>query len=386
MTLPAQRRVLFLSGTRADFGKLKPLMEQVESAPDFVCDIFATGMHTLRRYGSTIAEIHKSGFANVFPHLNQMAHLSADMDLVLAETIRGLGHYVRENPPDLIVVHGDRVEALSAAIVGAMNNILVAHVEGGEISGTVDELVRHAVSKLAHLHFVANDEARQRLIQMGERDESVFIIGSPDHDVMFSDALPTLSEVRERYAIPFDDYGIFIYHPVTTEQAKLSRNVRIVTRAIEASGWNFVVVYPNNDPGSSVIVDAIAPLADNDRFRVFPSLRFEYFLTLLKHARAIVGNSSSGIHEAPAYRVPSINIGSRQQNRFVFPSIVDVDEDEAAIVTALEDLPVVETASRHFGTGGSAELFLGCLRDERLWQTSCQKQFQDRTTAVAVNP
>jgi len=378
------RKILFLTGTRADFGKLKPLMQRVEAAPDFDCEIFATGMHTLRRYGSTIVEIEKSGFTRIFPHMNQMAHLSADMDLVLAETIRGLGHYIRENPPDLIVVHGDRVEALSAAIVGAMNNILVAHIEGGEISGTVDELIRHAVSKLAHLHFVAHDEARKRLLQMGERDESVFIIGSPDLDVMFSDSLPSLDDVKARYEIGFEDYGVFIYHPVTTEQASLGANIRAVTKALVASRWNFVVVYPNNDPGAEVILDAIVPLGEHPNFRVFPSLRFEHFLTLLKNARALVGNSSSGIREAPAYCVPSVNIGTRQMNRFVYPSIVDIEEDENQVLEALTHLPRSETPSRHFGTGGSADLFLGCLRDERLWERSCQKQFQDLSAIGAL--
>ena len=347
--LPRPRRILFLTGTRADFGKLKPLMARVDRAPEFECDIFATGMHNLRRYGSTIHEIEKCGFTNIFPHMNQIAGGTSEMDLVLAETIRGLGHYVRERPPDLIVVHGDRVETLAAAIVGAMNNVLVAHIEGGERSGTVDELIRHSVSKLAHLHFVANDEARVRLLQMGEREDSVFLIGSPDIDVMNSDTLPSLDDVRQRYQIPFESYGIFLYHPVTTELAELPRRAAEITGALRESGWNFVVLYPNSDRGADTILDAIGPLAAEPRFRVFPSLRFEHFLTLLKHARALVGNSSAGIREAPAYCVPTINLGSRQRGRFDYPSIVNVAESRESVLAALAAPPRTQTPSRHFG-------------------------------------
>ncbi len=181
-------------------------------------------MHMLARYGSTVNEITKAGFTRLYPHINQDGAVTSQMDLVLATTIQGLGHYIREFPPDLIVVHGDRLEALAGAAVGAFTNTLVAHVEGGERSGTVDELVRHAVTKLSHLHFVANDdEARLRLIQMGETSSSIFVIGSPDIDIMLSDALPGIDEVKEKYGIPFDEYAILIYHPVTTELPQLCR-------------------------------------------------------------------------------------------------------------------------------------------------------------------
>ena len=214
---PRKRRILFLTATRADFGKLKSLMRAVSEAEEFECSIFATGMHMLARYGSTIQEIHKSGFRNVHPYINQDGAVNSQMDLVLANTVNGLGLHVRESQPDLLVVHGDRIEPLAGAIVGALNNIRVAHVEGGEVSGTVDELLRHAITKLSHIHFVANEEAAMRLRQMGEAADSIFVIGSPDTDIMFSETLPTLAEVMRHYEVPFEKYGIVLYHPVTTE-------------------------------------------------------------------------------------------------------------------------------------------------------------------------
>lgn len=371
------KKIVFITGTRADFGKIKPLITEVERHEEFEVHIFATGMHLLTLYGSTINEVRKAGFKNVFPHFNQTGATSHQMDLVLANTIQGLGLYVRELAPDMIVVHGDRVEALAGAIVGSLNNILVAHIEGGELSGTIDDLLRHAISKLSHLHFVANEEARQRLIQMGEAKDSIFVIGSPDVDVMLSDGLPAIEDVKAHYEIPFDEYFLFMYHPVTTELNSLRGKIEAVVSGLKQSGGNFVVIYPNNDAGSNTILEIIVPLTEIPTFRVFPSIRFENFLTLLKHAKAIIGNSSAGIREAPVYGVPTINIGSRQANRFSYSTITNINESVEELVTALANVSSGHTPSLHFGKGNSSQLFCRYLFDHSVWRIPQQKRFVD---------
>ena len=376
----AKKRILFLSGTRADFGKQKTLMQAVKDAPGFECNIFATGMHMLERYGSTYLEIRKCGFENVFVFFNQMLNTSSDMDIVLANTITGLGHYIREFRPDLIVVHGDRVETLAGAIVGALNNILVAHIEGGEISGTIDELLRHSVSKLAHIHFVANDDAKRRLIQMGETPDNVYVIGSPDIDIVLSDQLPSLDDAKARYGIPFERYGIFCYHPVTTEIDRLRQDTCEIIAALKASQRDFLVIYPNNDSGSEIILEELLKLKGLPGFKLNSSFRFEYYLTLLKHADVLVGNSSAGIHEAPVYGVPTVNIGSRQRNRFNHKSIFNVEPVKDDILSVLRALPGRFAPCLEFGHGNSAELFIRNLSSAKLWQTSPQKQFRDIAT------
>lgn len=371
------RKIVFLTGTRADFGKLKPLIKEVERSREFEAHIFATGMHMLKRYGSTLYEIKKSGFKKVFSYINQSDSGDSQMDLILANTVQGFGHYIREFRSDMIVVHGDRIEALAGATVGALNNILVTHIEGGELSGTIDELLRHAVTKLSHLHFVANEEARNRLIQMGEKASSIFVIGSPDIDIMLSDKLPSLSKVKRKYGIKFKEYSIFTYHPVTTEMTFLKRNINTVIDALVSSGMNFVVFYPNNDIGSNIIMEDLQRLQGNPHFHILPSIRFEYFLTLLKNASAIVGNSSAGIREAPVYGVPAINIGSRQANRFFYDSIFNIREDRDEILKTLQNLPGHFSPSNHFGNGDSAKCFMDWLRRPEVWNTSPQKQFCD---------
>lgn len=378
------KKILFITGTRADFGKLKALIQEVSKSKKFEPHIFCTGMHMLARYGSTVNEIRKSGFKNIYTYINQDGANNFGMDVLLANTILGLTYYTREVPPDLIVVHGDRIEALAGVIVGALNNILVAHIEGGEVSGTIDGLIRHAITKLAHIHFVSNEEARRRLIQMGEIPEAIFVIGSPDIDIMLSDNLPSLSEVRNRYGINFSDYSIFIYHPVTTEIHLMKRNIGVIREALEGSHLNFVVIYPNNDNGSHIIMEAYEHLANNTHFRFIPSMRFEYFLSLLKNAMAVVGNSSAGIREAPVYGVPTLNIGSRQKNRFNHTSIINLSENKEEIMRALKNIPRKGLPSMHFGNGKSAQIFIRELRNRQLWSTPCQKQFQDLDLILPV--
>lgn len=372
-----RKSILFLTGTRADFGKLKPLMRAVEQASEFECRIFATGLHTLARYGYTVDEIRKVGFKNIHLYMNQIA--GEPMDLVLANTVLGLARYVHEEPPDMIVVHGDRVEALAGAIVGSIRNILTSHVEGGEVSGTIDGLIRHSVSKMSHIHFVSNEDAAIRLRQLGEIPDSIFVVGSPDIDVMLSKDLPSLESVKDHYKISLNPYAIATFHPVTTEIETIADHARVFTDALIKSEQNFVVVFPNNDEGSEFIFDAYKKLKGNDRIQLFPSLRFEAFLTLLKHSQFIIGNSSAGIREAPVYGIPSIDVGSRQKGRFMHDSIINVPYDERALLAAIAAVSQRERSAPcfHFGSGNSAESFLQVLKRPEIWQMPRQKDFHD---------
>ncbi|NAW83286.1 UDP-N-acetylglucosamine 2-epimerase (hydrolyzing), partial [Vibrio sp. V43_P6S15P86] len=319
------KKIVFLTGTRADYGKLKSLITMVEAAPDFQAHIFVTGMHMLHKYGFTVQEVEKSGYKNVYKYINQ--HAADTMDVILAKTITGLSDYVKEVQPDMIVVHGDRVEAMAGAIVGSLNNILVSHIEGGEVSGTIDELIRHAVSKMAHLHYVSNETAKKRLLQLGETERSINVIGSPDLDIMSSGSLPTLNEALDRYDIPFDDFGVLMYHPVTTELEMLAENIKCVVDAVITSNKNFVVIYPNNDHGTDVIINEYKRFEGRDNIRIFPSVRFECFLTLLKYSKIVIGNSSAGVREAPFYGIASLDIGTRQKNRATAQSITNLPND-----------------------------------------------------------
>jgi UDP-N-acetylglucosamine 2-epimerase (hydrolysing) len=371
------KKIAFLTGTRADFGKLKSLIEIVRNAGLFEVHIFATGMHMDTKYGFTVKEIEKCGYDNIFKFINNDRESS--MDITLSRTIEGFANYIRLLQPDLIVVHGDRIEALAGATVGALNNILVAHIEGGELSGTIDELIRHAVSKLSHAHFVANKEAKVRLCQMGEKEESVYVIGSPDMDAMLSQHLPLIDDVKDYYEVPFDEYALSLFHPVTTEVDEMDIYAESYFEALEASGLNYVVVYPNNDKGSDFILSKIKRLNTNPRFRIFPSVRFEAFLVMLKHAQFIAGNSSAGIREAPYYGIPTLNVGTRQNGRTDNPDIIHTGYDTASILSGLQLAVYKKVLPKQlFGEGKSDIKFLEILKHKSFWNISKQKLFAEQ--------
>lgn len=363
---------MFLTGTRADFGKMKPLIHAVAKTPGLSSHIFVTGMHLMERYGRTVHEIEREGFTHLHRFMNQIE--GEPMDLVLSNTIAGLARFVHQDPPDLLVVHGDRIEALAGATVGALRGILTAHIEGGEHSGTVDGLIRHSITKLAHAHFVANEDAASMLRQLGEHEASIFPIGSPDIDIMLSDRLPSLACSKQHYDIDFEDYAILLYHPVTSEVQKARTHARALVDAVLASGQNYIVVNPNNDHGSAAIFSEYERL-QGERFRVFPSIRFEHFLTLLKGASFIVGNSSSGIREAPVYGIPAINVGTRQAGRFKSESIIDVPPNAQALLQAILVAGNMKRPKplMHFGDGKSAQRFAQALLDPSFWTLPLQK-------------
>ena len=373
------RHVCFLTGTRADFGKLKPLIQCSAEVHGIRVTVAATGMHLLERYGSTVNEVRR-----LEPRVRVREFPNQDpgdtMDRILARTVDGLADLVDDDRPDLLVVHGDRVEALAGASVGALRNVAVAHVEGGEVSGTIDGILRHAVSKLSHLHLVANEEAARRVVQLGEDPATVLPIGSPDIDVMLSDTLPTLDDVLAAYDIPFRDYSLVVFHGTTTESpAATGATAAALVDVLSARDGAAVVVFPNNDPGSDLIIEQYRRLDGDPRFRVFPSLRFEAFLTLLHHARMLIGNSSAGIREAPIYGIPSVNIGSRQRDRHHHPTIIPTGTSAAAISAGVATAERSERAepSLHFGRGDSARRFCELLAGERIWALGDDKVFRD---------
>ena len=372
------KKIVFLTGTRADFGKIKSLISILEENKNYKVYVFVTGMHLQEKYGYTLIEIQRCNFKNVHTFENYTHEMT--MDLTLAKTIEGFSSYVKSIKPDLIVVHGDRVETLAGAIVGSLNNILVSHIEGGELSGTVDELIRHSVSKLSHIHFVSNQDAADRLLQMGELDSSIYTIGSPDIDIMNSDSLPDLNTVKQYYEIDFKKFAIVMFHPVTTEINQIKVYAENFTKSLLSDTHNYVVIYPNNDIGSMAIIESYEKLAHNFRFKIFPSLRFEYFLTLLKHCQFIIGNSSAGVREAPYFGIPVINIGTRQQNRVQDSDIINVDYNEENITKSLKDINLhrVTVKCKNFGQGNSAQLFLESLENEQIWEVNHQKQFCDK--------
>lgn len=374
--------MVFVTGTRADFGKMRDIMLAVQDSPVLSARIVVTGMHLLRRYGYTVREIERAGLRTLHLIPNQVD--GEPMALVLANTVQALTRLVAEERPAAIVVHGDRVEALAGALVGSLTNVRVIHVEGGEVSGTVDDAIRHSVSKHAHVHLVANEDARDRLLQLGEETERIYVVGSPEVDVLTSGQAPTPAQLRARYDIGFDAYGVLVLHAVTTEREHTARDAAAVVDAVLADGGNWVIIDPNNDEGCEDIRHELDRLT-GEQFVRLPSMRFEYYVTLMRHADVLLGNSSAGVREAPVLGTPSVNVGTRQRRRSTAASVAHVPADRDAVVAAVARARLLGRHPSHtgFGEPGASARIVRLLEGDEVWATSLDKEFVDR---VVVDP
>jgi UDP-N-acetylglucosamine 2-epimerase (hydrolysing) len=364
-----------VTGTRADFGKIEPLARVVADA-GFGVSFFITGMHMMARYGETRLEVKRFQGAEFFEFVNQRE--GDGLDFILAKTVTGFSDFVHEHRPDLVVIHGDRVEALAASIVCALRYIPSAHIEGGEVSGTIDESIRHCNSKLCAAHFVSSEFARQRVMSLGEPPERIFVVGSPELDMHARPSGVAFVDVLAYYKIPFKDFGVVIFHPVVSESETMGVQAAALFSALNQSGRNFVVIAPNNDPGTQQIFSEIAKLPA-DRFRLLPSMRFAYFSELLKNAAVFIGNSSVGVREAPFLGLPSLNIGTRQHNRAESDSVSHANAfDKEAVHRFIEIHWAKRMApSYEYGSGRAATRFLEVLTSEPFWALPKQKVFTD---------
>lgn len=367
------KKIIFLTGTRADFGKIKSVIKLLRKKK-FRIKIFVTGMHLNKIFGYTYNEIKKSFSESILYKFNNYLD-NNNLDLTIAKTIRGFSKFLDQEQPDMVIIHGDRSEALAGAISASFKGILVGHIEGGEISGNIDEHIRHSISKLSHVHFVSNNLAKKRLSRMGEKRSKIFTCGSPDIDVMLSKNLPSIENAKKRYNINFNDYFILLYHPETKDIKKIKKDTKCLINSLLDTKEKFIVIYPNNDFGFKEIIKIYKKsLKNNDNFKVISSLRFEYFLTMLKNSRMIVGNSSAGVREAPIYGIPSLNIGSRQKNRAKSKSIFNCHFSKKEILFYIKNKSNKKfKMSKIFGKGDSAKKISKILNDQKIWKTSKQK-------------
>ena len=371
-----KKKILFVTCTRADYGKLKSLIINIQKNNNFISRVFVSGMHNMKRYGSTYEEIVKDKINGIYRYSNLIKNMR--MDEILTSTMKGFSSFLIKYNPDLVIVHGDRIEPLACALSSLLNNFLVAHIEGGEVSGTVDEMLRHSISKISHLHLVSNKTARKRLIQMGENKRYIFEVGSPDVDLILNKNLPKIEPTKKRYNIRFNDFGISIIHPVTTNIKNLKKESEIFFSALVKTNLNYIIIFPNNDLGSEIILKEIHKLKNNNKFRIFPSIRFEYYLTLLKNSKFIIGNSSSGIMGAPYYGVTTINIGTRQSNRLKTKLIKNIFFNEKKIIKTIDQIKDRKIIKRKFfGEGNSAKKIEKLLLSNKIWNISKQKNFID---------
>ena len=311
--------ISFISGTRADYGKIKPYIDFLYNQENKKVFVFTTGMNMLKKYGSTYKFI-KSDLKKKCIVRTDKKFKPTSTALETAHILKTYDKHLKKDKIDFVFVHGDRPEVLAAAQAAVFNNIPVCHIEAGDFSGSVDELIRHATSKLSHRFLVADEMAKQTLLQMGEKEDSIFITGNSSLAFKIED--PTKKELSLLNS--YKNYGVLIYHPVTTLDKKiLKEEIDSLMSALDKSEKDYVVILPNNDLGSEIILKTYQKYATNEKFHFIKSFSFNAFNYVLKNADFLIGNSSCGIKEAPFYQVPVIDIGCRQNNRFEHLNLKD---------------------------------------------------------------
>jgi len=333
----ASRRIVYLTGTRADFGLLQSTLQRIAATPGLDLKIAVTGMHLSRDHGETAAEVRNSGLAICAEiPLDMDNRTGAGMALAIADCLRGMTDLLMREKPDFLLVLGDRGEMLAGALAALHTGVPCVHIHGGERSGTVDEPLRHAISKLASYHFVATQGSRQRLIGLGEDEARIFVTGAPGLDGLAEmGEVPREDVVRSLGLMSTTPFVLVVFHPVVQQAGEARAQADALLTALKNVGLPVVWLDPNADAGSLEILAALqaTPLPPGSvRIRHLPRPQFA---AALRHCAVLAGNSSSGIIEAASFGTPVVNIGDRQRLRERNANVADVPTESAAIEAAL---------------------------------------------------
>jgi UDP-N-acetylglucosamine 2-epimerase (non-hydrolysing)/GDP/UDP-N,N'-diacetylbacillosamine 2-epimerase (hydrolysing) len=365
------RTIAVVTTSRADYGHLYWVLRELERAADVDLRLIVTGAHLSARFGNTVREIEADGFAI---EARVECLVDSDTDVAMARTIGnatlGLADALGELRPDLLLLIADRYEMLAPASTALALRIPVAHIEGGEISeGAIDQAVRNALTMMSHVHLAPTAEARQRLLAMGEEPWRVHQVGAPSLDHLRRSQLPTRAEVEQALGMPLDPEPVVVaLHPVTVAR-ETTREADAVFDALAATAGPIVFCFPNADAGSHELIDRAGSFCESrDDARLYVNLSPVLYWSLLRQAALMLGNSSSGIMEAPSLALPVVNIGMRQQGRERARNIVDVPADSAAILAGIDRARSaafragLEGMTNPYGDGHAAERIAGILR------------------------
>ncbi|MBR1368139.1 UDP-N-acetylglucosamine 2-epimerase [Methanocalculus chunghsingensis] len=333
------RKILYITGTRADYGLMRSVLRRIHEHPDLSLDIVVTGMHLMDEFGHTIDEIQNDGYSYHTVDVRYEDDTQAAMAIFIGRFIEKLTSIVSAIKPDVILLLGDRGEMLAGAIVGVYLSIPVAHIHGGEISSTVDDTARHAITKLASIHFPATEESKQRILNMGENPSRIYVVGAPGLDQILEERLLSKDELAEKYHLDFSKPVVMvIQHPVTLEVEEAGIQIRETLEAVVSLECHTIVIYPNADAGGRAMINVIQEYSQYSFIQIFQSICHRDYLSLLKEIKILVGNSSSGIIEAASFGLPVINIGTRQQGRQRGINVTDAIYDRNQIKTKIQSI------------------------------------------------
>ena len=376
-------RICIVTTTRAEYGLLIPLIKRVENDDEFEVDLIASGTHLSSKYGYTKDEIEKDGFkiSHEIPILDR-DNTSFGIAVTMSNAIKGFAECFKIDRPDIVVILGDRTEMLGVASAALVECIPIAHIHGGEITeGAVDDCIRNAITKMSQIHFTANETYRQRVIQMGESPDRVFNVGALGVENILSQELMTETEIRSELKIPaLMKYAVVTYHPVTMENDTVTMQLDELCKAMDKTEEMFYLITGSNaDSGGDKANELLREYVESHTNAVFvTNLGMKRYLSAVRYAAFVLGNSSSGIIEAPALGTPTVNIGDRQKGRLMADTVICCDPVEKMITDAIDkSMKMKHKSSSLYGDGNTSEKIVEIIKRSLKEGIEVKKHFYD---------
>ena len=378
------KKIAVVTATRAEYGILTPLIKAIDDDNELELDLIVTGTHLSEKHGYTKKFIEIDGFniSHEIPILGD-GNTPFDISITMANAITGFAECFRDDKPDMVVLLGDRTEMLGIAAAAMNERIPIAHLHGGEVTeGAVDDCVRHALSKMSYLHFTSTEAYRNRVIQLGESPERVFFVGALSTENILKAPLLNESDIRLEVGIPENmPYSVVTFHPVTLEADSAKQQTLELCKAMEeCSTYYYLITMANADAGGDMVNKLIGEFADrHENVRLVSSLGMTRYLSAVKYCRFVLGNSSSGIIEAPVLGAPTVNIGDRQKGRLMAETIINCEPDCKDIVSAIHKADAMaHTSTLMYGDGNTSEKIVNTIKDVLMNdKVNLKKRFYD---------
>ena len=371
------RKVLYVTGTRADYGLMHETLKLLNKEESIQLDVVATGMHLMHEFGYSIDEIKKDNFNLHIVNQTFKKDDERSMSEFIGNLITDLTNLFSQINPDIVLLLGDRGEMLAGAIVASYLQIPIAHIHGGDVSSTVDDAARHAITKFANIHFPATELSASRIKQMGENPDNIFVVGAPGLDSIIKSKNNIDEEyLKHKYNIE-KDFVLVLQHPVSLEVNDSAFQISQTLDAIVQTNYQTILVYPNADAGGRAMISKINEY-DVDAYKNIPH---EDFIGLLGMASILIGNSSSGIIESSSFKLPVINVGTRQDGREKAENVIDVDYDKNKILDAINYINSIEYKMKldecinPYGDGKASERICDILKNIELTNDLLNKRF-----------
>ncbi|MDO8740191.1 MAG: UDP-N-acetylglucosamine 2-epimerase [Candidatus Woesearchaeota archaeon] len=376
-----KRHIVYITGTRGDFGLMKNVLREINKNPEFRLSIIVTGMHLMDEFGNSLKEVEKENFTLYKLNAIYKSDDRTSMAEFAADCLKGCVKIFKKIKPDILLVIGDRAESIAASVAAAYMKIPIAHIHGGDKSATIDEPVRHAITKLASIHLAATKFSAERIEKMGEEKWRIFVVGAPSLDAILNSEIADKKTVEKKLNVDLGKPVIIVLQHPSFDSEQADKQMTETMDAVKELGEQTIVIYPNADAGGRKIIDVIEKYRRCKNVKIFKNIEHSLFLGLMKTASVMIGNSSCGIIEAPSFNLPVVNIGERQDGRDRCSNVVDVGYNKKRIVSAIkkalydkEFIKGIKGCKNIYGDGKTAKRIVKILSETKIDNKLLQKR------------